>query len=285
MDYQRIDVAPLAGALAAEISGVDLAALDDETFAEIHHAWLAYQVVFFRDQYITPDQQLAFAHRLGDIHHHPFMQGMDSHPDIFEIIKEETDTHTFSATWHTDQMFNPNPAKATMLYAKETPDAGGDTLFASMYLAYDALSDGMKDMLADVETWSVGDKFKQNRGAGRAERYGGNEKMAAKVKDPDNVITEAAHPLFRTHPETGRKGLYIGSHMQTFVDFGDDEAEPIIAFLCDHATRLEFTCRFHWQPGSLALWDNRCVQHHAIADYNGQRRRMHRITIAGDTPY
>ena len=150
--YRRIEVKPIAGALGAEIGGVDLGRLDDATFKEIETAWLEHLVVFFRKQSITPDQQLAFAKRFGDIHHHPFMKGMDEHPDILEIIKEEGDTKAFGEVWHTDQMFNPKPAKATILYAKETPDAGGDTLFANMYLAYDTLSEPMKALLAGVKT-------------------------------------------------------------------------------------------------------------------------------------
>src|SRR5262245_15235240 len=149
--YRRIEVRPIAGALGAEIRGVDLATLDDDTFAEIEAAWLEHLVVFFRRQVITPVQQIAFAKRFGDIHHHPFMKGMDEHPDILEIIKEEGDTKAFGEVWHTDQMFNPKPAKATILYAKETPDAGGDTLFANMYLAYDTLSEPMKVMLNGVK--------------------------------------------------------------------------------------------------------------------------------------
>ena len=285
MEYQHIQASPIAGSLGAEITGVDLAALDDAAFSEIHAAWLDHQVIFLRDQEITPDQQIAFARRFGEIHHHPFMAGLPEHPDILEIVKEADDTHTFGSVWHTDQMFNPEPAKATMLYAKEAPDAGGDTMFANMYAAFDALSDGMKEMLKDVRTWSVGDRFKHYKGSGRTERYAGNPAMRDKVRDPGNQITEAAHPLFRTHPETGRKALYIGSHTQTLVDFADEEAAPILEYLFAHAVRPEFTCRFHWRPGSMAIWDNRCVQHLALADYDGQRRRMHRITIAGDAPY
>jgi taurine dioxygenase len=156
--YRRIDVKPIAGALGAEIANVELAALDDETFKEIKAAWLAHLVVFFRDQSLTPEQQIAFARRFGEIHHHPFMKGMDEHPDILEIIKEEGDTRAFGEVWHTDQMFNPKPAKATILYAKETPNAGGDTLFTNMYLAYEALSDPMKEMLTGLKTWNVGDR-------------------------------------------------------------------------------------------------------------------------------
>ena len=287
--YRRIEVKPIAGALGAEIGGVDLGRLDDETFKEIETAWLEHLVVFFRRQSITPEQQLAFAKRFGDIHHHPFMKGMDEYPDILEIIKEEGDTKAFGEVWHTDQMFNPKPAKATILYAKETPDAGGDTLFANMYLAYDTLSEPMKALLAGVKTWNVGDrkKLSQTRdiAAARDGRYAGNQKMAAKVRDPGDVPTEAAHPLVRTHPETGRKALYISNHTQTLDGFKDAEARPIIDFLRTHAVEPEFTCRFRWEVGSLAIWDNRCAQHRALNDYYGKRRRMHRITIAGDVPF
>jgi taurine dioxygenase len=285
--YRRIEVRPVAGALGAEIGGVDLSRLDDHTFAEIKAAWLEHLVIFFRNQRITPEQQIAFARRFGDIHHHPFMKGMDEYPDILEIIKEEGDTKAFGEVWHTDQMFNPKPAKATILYAKETPDAGGDTLFANMYLAYDALSEPMKAMLDGVRTFNVGDRRRLGRTgetAAREGRYAGNPKMAAKVRDPGDTVTEAIHPLVRTHPETGRKALYISNHTQTLAGFKDAEARPIIDFLRAHAVEPEFTCRFRWEVGSLAIWDNRCTQHRALNDYPGKRRRMHRITIAGDVP-
>jgi taurine dioxygenase len=287
--YRRIEVKPVAGALGAEIARVNLGRLDDETFEEIKRAWLEHLVVFFRDQNITPEQQLAFAKRFGDIHHHPFMKGMDEYPDILEIIKEEGDTKAFGEVWHTDQMFNPKPAKATILYAKETPDAGGDTLFANMYMAYDTLSEPMKALLSGVKTWNVGDRKKlmdgEKAGITREGRYAGNEKMSAKLRDPGDLVTEAAHPLVRTHPETGRKALYISNHTQTLQGFKGAEARPIIDFLRAHAVEPEFTCRFRWQVGSLAIWDNRCTQHRALNDYPGKRRRMHRITIAGDTPF
>ena len=204
--YTHITVHPISGSLGAEVRGVDLATLDDATFAELYDAFLRHQVVFMRNQKITPEQQLAFAKRFGEIHHHPFMKSMDEYPDIFEIVKEPGDTHTFGSVWHTDQQFNPEPAKLTMLYALECPTAGGDTMFSNMYDAYDALSDGMKDMLKGVKTWCTGNRDKLSDSS-RSERYQGNKTMAAKVRDPGNLITECAHPIFRTHPETGRKAL------------------------------------------------------------------------------
>ena len=286
---RRIAVKPIAGALGAEISGVDLRDVDDATFDDIHEAWLEHQVVFFRDQDITPEQQIAFSKRFGEIHHHPFIKGMEDYPDILEIIKEESDTRAFGSTWHTDQMFNPKPAKATILYAKETPDAGGDTMFVNMYQAYDTLSEPMKAMISGVKTWNVGSRKKLSEtdkmGSSTEGRYKGNEKMAAKVRDPGDLITEAAHPLVRTHPETKKKALYLGNHSIGLHGFNDKEARPIIDSLMQHAVQPELTCRFRWEVGSMAIWDNRCTMHRALNDYPGKRRRMHRITIAGDAPF
>jgi len=295
--YNRITVTPIAGALGAEISGLqstklDLAQLDDETFGEIVAAWHEHLVIFFHDQDLSPDQQIAFSKRFGDVHYHPFMKGMDAHPEILEIVKEESDTKTFGSVWHTDQMFNPKPAKATILYAKETPNAGGDTMFSNGYLAYETLSDSMKALCETLKTWNVGSRQKlqagdnQNIGAGDGERYKGNPNMSAKVQTPSqDLVTECAHPLIRTHPETGRKALYIGNHTQNLDGFEANEAAPILDYLKAHATQPELTCRFAWKPGSMAIWDNRCTQHLALNDYHGKRRRMHRVTIAGDEPF
>ena len=279
------DVEPLSGALGAVLHGVDLARLDDELFAAIEKAWLKYLVVFFVDQELTPEQQIAFARRLGDIHYHPYMQGLDEHPEILEIVKEPGSSYTFGSEWHSDQMFSPQPAKATMLYAKETPSAGGDTLFANMYLAYETLSDGMRTVLDGLSGYYTGTGSRNSHGGrAREDRYADNPAMKAKLKRPDNVVTEAVHPLVRTHPQTGRKSLFIGGHTHSLDGFTEEESQPLVSYLRTHSVRPEFTCRFSWRPGSLALWDNRCTQHHAIADYD-ERRRMHRITVVGDAPY
>ncbi|MCG8546799.1 MAG: TauD/TfdA family dioxygenase [Alphaproteobacteria bacterium] len=281
--YETIEVRPVAGALGAEIHGVDLSQpLGNQTWNEIHRAWLQHNVVFFRDQTLTPQQYLAFAKRWGGIHLHPYMKGLEDIPEIFEIIKKEDDTQNFGGRWHTDQMFCPEPAKATMLYALEVPTAGGDTMFSNLYRAYDSLSDGMKAMLADMKTFNVGDR--KYGGLSRAERYAKGGSMAGKVAPPKEDIN-SEHPLIRTHPETGRKALYIGSHTERFAGMTKEESQPLMDYLMEQAHRPEVTCRFRWEVGSLAIWDNRCCQHNAVNDYHGQRRRMHRITIKGDRPF
>ena len=285
--YKKIEAHPVAGALGAEISGVDWSGpVDDETFAEVHRAWLEYQVIWFRDQDLTPDDHLAFAKRWGEIHLHPFNKPLDSHPQILEILKTEDQTRNNGGRWHTDQMYTPAPAKATTLYAREMPPYGGDTMFADMYGSYDALSDGMKRMLPGLKGIANGDSRKHPTGKGltRMEReHAGIGTL--KQQHTAGVQTISAHPVIRTHPETGRKALYVGGHIDRFEGMTDEESEPLLKFLMDHATRPEFTCRLRWQVGTLTLWDNRCVQHFAINDYTGFRRRVHKITIKGDVPF
>lgn len=279
----QVEVKPIAGALGAEIAGVDLSAeLDNETFDAIHQALLDHCVIFFRDQKIRPEQQLTFARRFGDIHLHPYVAGLPDLPEVLEIYKAPDEKRNFGGVWHTDQMFNVKPAMLTMLYAKETPDSGGDTMFANMYAAYDGLSDGMKDMLSRLKTANYGNSG-ADKGQGRKERYASMKGMT--VKDPGDIPEMVEHPLIRTHPETGRKLLYIGNHTKHFAGMTRDESAPLREYLMTHATRPEYTCRFRWQPGSMAIWDNRCVQHNAVNDYHGQARRMHRITVSGDVPF
>ena len=284
MAYKTISIEPIAGSCGAEVLGVNLAKpINRKTFTEIYEAWLTYQVLFFRDQKLTSDQYLKFAKKWGGIHVHPFVRGLRRYPEILEVKKTETDTYTFGNRWHTDQMFAPRPAKATLLYAKETPTVGGDTLYANMYDAYEALSPGMKKMLEPIRTFNVGDGNKRSAKYGNREnRYKG---ASAKPKAPPKGIkTNSQHPLVRTHPETGRKALYIGVHTQELVGFSGEEGNFLIDMLRAHCTKEEFIARFNWQKNSIAIWDNRCLQHYAVSDYPGQRRRMHRITIKGDKP-
>jgi len=274
--YRHLDVQPVAGSIGAEISGVDLAALDNNAFDEIYRAFVEYQAIIIRDQTLSSDDFLAFAKRWGDIHTHPYMKGLPTHPEILEILKTETDTYAFGNAWHSDQSYTAVPAKATMLYGVELPTAGGDTQFASMYWAYETLSDGLKAMLANLKGVNVGAQPATNW-----DKLSGMER-----KDPGKVQVHSVHPIVRTHPDTGRKSLYVGSHTLHFEGMTKEESTPLLNFLKTHATRPEFTCRFRWGPGSLAIWDNRCTLHYATDDYAGVRRRMHRITIEGEeAPY
>jgi taurine dioxygenase len=283
--YRHLTVKKFSGSAGADVTGVDLSQeVSDEVLAEIRAALLDNLVICIRDQHFTPAQQLAFARRWGEIHLHPFMQGMEDFPEILAIVKKPTDKKNFGGAWHTDQMFSPSPAMATMLFALEVPSAGGDTMFTNQYLAYEALSDGMKALAGQLRTVCVGDNFRQADGRSRKDRY--SDSMSdMKVKDPGNVQTTSIHPLVRTHPETGRKALYVNiAHTAHFAGMTEEESLPLLRFLWRHQTRPELTCRFSWSPGALALWDNRCAQHQAINDYQGQKRLMHRITLGGDVP-
>jgi taurine dioxygenase len=272
--YRRIEASRLAGSLGAEITGVDLsAALSDEVMTEVRQALLDHLVIFFREQTLTPDQQVAFARRWGDIHYFPLSPGLPGHPEILEIRKTPEEEKNVGNQWHTDQMFAPKPAMATMLYAKQVPAYGGDTMFSNQYAAYDALSDAMKHMLEGLKTvCSVLDV---------ARNGGGNYNADA----PVNNKTVSAHPLLRTHPETGRRALYIGNHARSFEGMTEAESKPLLDYLIAHSTRPETTCRFRWRERSLAIWDNRCTQHFAINDYPAETRIMHRVTICGDVPF
>jgi taurine dioxygenase len=283
-EYRHLEVSRIAGSLGAEIAGVDLSRdLDDEVLGEIRRALLDNLVVFFRDQRLTPDRQLAFARRWGEIHLHPYMAGMDDFPEVLEIRKTPADKKNFGGSWHSDQAFTAQPAMGTMLYAKEVPSAGGDTMWTNQYLAYEALSPGMRRMLDGLKGVYRGDNFSSHDGKSRREFY--TDKISMKVKDPGDIQTISTHPLIRTHPETGRRALYVGGHLHRFEEMTEAESKPLIDFLTQHSTRPEFTCRFRWQTGSMAFWDNRCTQHFAINDYPAETRIMHRVTICGDVPY
>ena len=267
-----MEIQPISGAIGAEITGVDLAALEVDEFAALHKALLDYGVISIHGQALTADQQIAFARRWGDIHAHPYLSGLDGNPEIIEIVKEAGDPNRFGAHWHTDQVFTPAPAMATMLLAREVPPVGGDTLFTDLYAAYDALSDGMKRMACRLRTVNTYDK-----GTTRSKR------MGAKVLEPEKEAVPAVHPLVRVHPETGKRALYINDTriMRRFEDMTEAESKPLLDFFLTHETRPEFTCRVRWQVGTLGLWDNRRLMHLALDDYQGHRRVMHRITIKG----
>jgi taurine dioxygenase len=270
-------VHPVAGALGAEISGVDLATLDDAVMAAIRQVWLEHLVIFFRDQDLTPAQFLTFARRLGEPIEYPFVKGLDDYPEIIPVLKLAHESVNFGGIWHSDTAYLEQPPMASMLIAREVPPAGGDTEFANMYLAYETLSDGMKRLLEGL--LAVNSSASADVSRTREDRIKDSARQDARKE------YVAAHPVVRVHPETGRRALYVNvAHTTAFEGMTREESAPLLQYLFRHQVRPEFTCRFRWQPGSIALWDNRCAQHNAINDYPGHRRLMHRITLAGDRP-
>jgi taurine dioxygenase len=273
-------IEPLAGALGAEIRGVDLRNAD---WAALHAAFLQYSVLAIRDQKLEPADLMRVGARFGEPCHYPFVTGIDGFPFIFEVVKEESETVNFGGNWHSDTTYLAQPPLATLLYALETPTHGGDTLFTNTQKAYEALSDGMRavvDKLVGVNSASL------KVTGGRRKLHSAANVSAMKIHDTESADSyEAEHPVVRTHPETGRKALYLSrSHTVRFKDMSEEESRPLIDFLQAHQIRPEFTCRVRWSPGTLTVWDNRCTQHSAVNDYHGQRRRMRRLTVGAQVP-
>ena len=268
-----MEVRRIAGALGAEIRGVDLEREIPEQ--AIREAFLEHQVVFFHDQALTPAQFMAFARCMGRPVEYPFVKGIDGFPEVIEVKKLEHERHNFGGIWHSDTAYLDTPPKGSMLLAREVPPHCGYTLFASQYLAYESLSPGMQRLLDGLV--AVNSSAKADVTRTREDR----------IKEQGGSATEyvAEHPVVRTHPETGRKALYVNTaHTARFKDMTEEESAPLLRFLFEHQVKPEFTCRFQWRVGSLAFWDNRCTQHNPINDYHGYRRIMHRITLAGDRP-
>ena len=279
--YRHISVDPIAPAIGAEVSGVDLSRpLPDEIFAEIEQAFLEHITLFFRDQILSPDQQVTFAARFGPIGHYPFAEPVDGNPDVIAIIKESHQTTNFGGIWHTDTAYLDRPSMGSMLYAREVPQVGGDTMWSNMYAAYEALSGGMKKLLSELSGVNSAAKNKD------ALRMNHLEDGAMTGKDADQMDEQTAvHPIIRTHPRTGRKSLYISeAHTICFDGMTKAESAPILDFLFAHAIKEEFTCRFRWTTNTLAVWDNRCALHYPLNDYHGYRREMHRVTLQSDVP-
>ncbi len=268
----------VSGALGAEIQGVDLSVpLNEILVKEIRKIFLENLVVFFRGQNLTPAQFMAFARQFGEPVEYPLVKGLEGYPKIIEVKKLEHERVAFGGIWHTDTAYLPRPPMASMLLAREVPPFGGDTLFANMYLAFDSLSPGFQKLLESLKAVNSSTKADASRTREDVLKHSGTEEK--------NLNFLAEHPVVRTHPETGRKALYVNSgHTVRFVGWTEEESAPLLRFLFEFQTKPEFTCRFRWQPGSIALWDNRCVQHNPVNDYHGYRRVMHRITLAGDVP-
>lgn len=273
-----ITVRRVSGALGAEISGVDLAELDDAGFDAVHKALLDHHVVFFRDQELRPEDQIALGRRWGDLNTHPYVEGNATHPEIIDVITEPDDRVNFGGGWHTDVTFHAEPDKLSILYGIEIPPYGGDTLFANQHLAYEELSDVMKDML---------DRLTARHSAASQYNDAGlsTQSNAIRTRNAEGATDAVEHPVIRTHPETRAKGLYVNrAFTEKIRGLRPAESRALLDFLFTHAVQEKYTCRFAWQPGSIAIWDNRSVQHHALLDYHGHRRVMRRVTVCGDRP-
>lgn len=274
-----IAVRPLSGSLGAEIDGVELGRLGEDDFAAIHRALLQHQVIVFRDQTLTVEEQQAFARRFGPPYTHPYLNAIDGHPEVVEIVKEPGPARNFGGSWHADLTYLERPMMGAVLYALEVPPYGGDTLFASMYAAWEALSPGLRETLSELKAVHDDGRtgyFQQER-VGATGVRGSTEASA--------VGTAFAHPVVHTHPETGREALLVSELVTThFEGMSAEESRPLLNYLFRHLQRPEFTCRVRWEAGTVVVWDNRCTQHLAINDYPDFRRAMRRILVAGERP-
>jgi taurine dioxygenase len=271
-------VKALSPALGAEVTGIDLSVpLDDAIIDDLRAIWLKHQMIVIRGQDLTPAQQLAFAKALGEPDIYPFLKGLDGFPMITEVLKKEDERVNFGGVWHSDTTYQKCPPMATLLYAKELPPLGGDTLFANQYAAFEHLSEPLRVVLEKLR--GVNAAGKKRVASTRSERL----KDSASGVDPDDL--SGTHPVVRTHPETGRKALFVNAaHTIAFEGWTAEESQGLLEYLFTHQISPEFQCRLAWQVGDVAFWDNRCVQHYPLNDYHGYRRLLHRITLKGDMP-
>jgi len=273
-----LSVRPLTVHIGAEVSGIDLGNPSDADIKEIEGLLLEHLVLFFRDQDLTPAQHVALGRRFGDLHFHSTADTVEGHPELIVLENDERRPPNIDA-WHTDVTMDPEPPMGSILRAVEVPALGGDTIWSSMYAAYDALGPAMQAMCRElVAVHHYPDYFR----TGILRRPDGY----ARLEQYDREHPSVEHPVVRRHPVTGRLGLFVNSSFTKYIKgMGRKEGAALLKLLNDHiATRPEFQVRFKWEPGSVAFWDNRCTQHYAVADYYPQHRLMHRVTIAGDRP-
>jgi taurine dioxygenase len=274
MAYETIEVNPVAPQIGAEVAGVDLRELGDRQLAEIRAALLEHQVLFFRDQTFDLASQKAFGRHFGELHVHPGAPGAVGHPEVLPVHTDAKSTYIAGESWHSDVSCDAEPPMGSILHLKVVPPVGGDTLFASMYAAYEALSERMKSYLEALAATHDGEGYYRGRYADKG------------VDDRGKVYPRAVHPVVRTHPETRRKALYVNRMFTTRLNgVPREEGEAMLAFLVAHCARPEFQVRFRWRENSVAFWDNRCVQHLALWDYYPQTRSGFRVTIKGDKPF
>lgn len=268
---------PVSGSLGMIVHGVDLREpLDDATYAAIKQVLLENLVIFFRDQDLTPAQQVAFGRRFGDLHIHPFIPSLKDHPEVI-VLKARNGAEEnlrLANAWHPDLSYTADPPLLGILRAVNPPSRGGDTMWVNLYRAYETLSDRMRDIVEGLSAWH--DVTKTYR---RQELHaeGGPERYAQTFRKAPPVL----QPLVMTHPETGRKLLYISELTTTHIEgLREKESQAILQMLFQHIDWKELHCRFYWERNSLAVWDNRCTAHYAVGDYT-EPREMHRVTVIG----
>ena len=275
-NYSTINVKPLSGNIGAEIDGVNLKKISEEQFKEIKIVFGKYGVIFFRNQNLSPEEEIIFAELWGEININRFFTNLEGYPKIALVSKEPDQKKNIGGAWHTDHTYDLEPAMGSILFAHQVPKKGGDTLFSSMYAAYETLSDGLKDTLKNMYGRH---SSRHVFGTSRAER---NDDTVGRIINSDKAKQDAIHPVVITHPQTGKKALFVNPTFTLGFDgWSDEESKPLLSYLYSHATKPEFTCRFKWEEGSIAFWDNRSTWHLAVNDYHGERRLMHRITING----
>ncbi len=280
MELSSITLRPSNGGVGAFVEGVDLSEpLSNSLGEDLRQGLGEYGVLFFRDQNIDPQQHQALAEHVGEIDVNRFFQAVQDYPKIAEVRKEPEHKINIGSGWHTDHSYDVEPALGSILLARELPSRGGDTLFANMFAAYDALSDGLKETL---ESLQAEHSTRHNFGAIPKSGPEGEE-MKGRLGNQDLATQDSVHPVVIRHPISGKKALYVNRGFTThFVGWTAEESAPLLDYLYQHASQSEFTYRFEWQPGSIAFWDNRATWHKAVNDYHGERRLMHRITLQGE---
>ena len=265
-----ISIKKSSGFVGAEISGIRLATISDDDFSVIQNALFTYGAIFFRDQHLTPEQHVAFAKRWGKVDISRFFSAVDGYPEIARVHTPPDQPIVVGGDWHTDQSFDPAPAMCSILSAQQLPAHGGDTLFASMGAAYDHLSDGLRHTLEGLSSWHSDSSF------AKAETVLPGSFSVAELSGA------TLHPVIIRHPVTGRKAIYVNTYFTThFEGWTEEESRPLLEYLYRYATQPSFCCRFTWSEGAVVIWDNRLVQHTAAADYLGEERLMHRVTVEG----
>jgi len=286
LGFTEIHAVPLASAMGAEIRGVDLTRVSETQFSEIKRALFRFKMIFFRNQTISPAEQEAFTLRFGKFGVDAYTRGMEGHENVQHLVKEASTVvpRVFGETWHTDSPFLPRPPSISLLYGLEVPPYGGDTWWSNTELAYEFLSDGMKKLLAPLRVHMSGREVIRNTVVTTEQ----GRKKVGEIEitmDQRHIVEGTFHPLVRTHPETGKKSLYVDQAYSLGIQgLDDEEAASILDYLKRHVTREIFTCRLHWENRTFTMWDNRSVIHYAFNDYDGYRREMFRTIVEGEAP-